>query len=555
MTDDQNLQSLFDAMNQISASAVTGDRPAAGSGGGSQSVEGNMDANALIGLNPYMGANVTSFNHGGDYNVTPFNQDHGNAGRPEGIKRESFGLGIGLHSSNLNPGGSSTASRKYNQGGQLSPSEMMKVQNLGRRGDSQLSHINPQEAAMLEAMGGSGTINPYTGLPEYHWKASASHMLKHAAGAAGDLTQTIGSGLTSGIDYLAGDALGAASDVVGSTGAAIGEGVGAVGDAAFGAADDVIQGTFQGVKAGMGTVGDITRAVGEPITTGLQYGIDALSNLFSGGDVELDFGQADQGNLKRDTTERDIKTGELSGLSQDKSGLSNVKDTKPDKSIDGNWVGDKENPYVTPNVDDELDYANQGMKMPNNQTMPVSVKDLGMMGGTINQVVAMGQLKKLIDNAEGSAIAESSMINQNNMMLAKGGKFKPHMMYSPKTGKSYMADKLQDHLDMKEKGYDHRERNPENYPKAAYGMKVDQYNHGGSIHSETGQKLYGSGYEFYGQSTPYNDLDPYDQRAYLAEGMDEYNAQTAAGIRGETIMSADGISGKRKKTYTQGGRF
>jgi arginine repressor len=37
----------------------------------------------------------------------------------------------------------------------------------GRNGDTMLAHINPQEAAILKAMGGSGTINPETGLPEY----------------------------------------------------------------------------------------------------------------------------------------------------------------------------------------------------------------------------------------------------------------------------------------------------------------------------------------------------------------------------------------------------
>jgi len=37
----------------------------------------------------------------------------------------------------------------------------------GRNGDTMLAHITPQEAAMLKRMGGSGTINPYTGLPEY----------------------------------------------------------------------------------------------------------------------------------------------------------------------------------------------------------------------------------------------------------------------------------------------------------------------------------------------------------------------------------------------------
>ena len=37
----------------------------------------------------------------------------------------------------------------------------------GRYGDSIVAHISPQEAALLKSMGGSGTINPTTGLPEY----------------------------------------------------------------------------------------------------------------------------------------------------------------------------------------------------------------------------------------------------------------------------------------------------------------------------------------------------------------------------------------------------
>jgi hypothetical protein len=41
------------------------------------------------------------------------------------------------------------------------------LQSKGRHGDTMLAHINPQEAAMLKAMGGSGTTNPHTGLPEF----------------------------------------------------------------------------------------------------------------------------------------------------------------------------------------------------------------------------------------------------------------------------------------------------------------------------------------------------------------------------------------------------
>lgn len=37
----------------------------------------------------------------------------------------------------------------------------------GRLGDTMLAHISPEEAAMLKARGGAGTINPQTGLPQF----------------------------------------------------------------------------------------------------------------------------------------------------------------------------------------------------------------------------------------------------------------------------------------------------------------------------------------------------------------------------------------------------
>jgi len=41
------------------------------------------------------------------------------------------------------------------------------LQSKGRNGDTILAHINPQEAGILKALGGSGTRNPITGLPEF----------------------------------------------------------------------------------------------------------------------------------------------------------------------------------------------------------------------------------------------------------------------------------------------------------------------------------------------------------------------------------------------------
>jgi hypothetical protein len=49
----------------------------------------------------------------------------------------------------------------------ISPEQMAGMAQQGRNGDTQLAHINAEEAQMLKAMGGTGTINPATGLPEY----------------------------------------------------------------------------------------------------------------------------------------------------------------------------------------------------------------------------------------------------------------------------------------------------------------------------------------------------------------------------------------------------
>ena len=60
----------------------------------------------------------------------------------------------------------------YASGGQAHGLKSLakELQSKGRNGDTILAHINPQEAGILRALGGSGTINPDTGLPEYFIK-------------------------------------------------------------------------------------------------------------------------------------------------------------------------------------------------------------------------------------------------------------------------------------------------------------------------------------------------------------------------------------------------
>ena len=59
----------------------------------------------------------------------------------------------------------------FSNGRKMDPVMMRKMamalQSQGRGKDKYLAHINPKEARMLKAMGGSGKINPRTGLMEF----------------------------------------------------------------------------------------------------------------------------------------------------------------------------------------------------------------------------------------------------------------------------------------------------------------------------------------------------------------------------------------------------
>ena len=84
----------------------------------------------------------------------------------------------------------------------------------GRNGDTMMAHINPQEAQMLKMMGGSGTINPATGLPEYFsLKKTLKRIAKPIVGGV--------VGAVTGFFATGGNPIGAI--VGGVTGAAAGE--------------------------------------------------------------------------------------------------------------------------------------------------------------------------------------------------------------------------------------------------------------------------------------------------------------------------------------------
>lgn len=82
------------------------------------------------------------------------------------------------------------------------------VRKKGRNGDTILAHINPLEAAMLKKAGGSGTINPKTGLPEFGIFSNPKKWLKsNLGGGAGAF---IGNMILPGIGGVFGGAAGGA---------------------------------------------------------------------------------------------------------------------------------------------------------------------------------------------------------------------------------------------------------------------------------------------------------------------------------------------------------
>jgi hypothetical protein len=104
------------------------------------------------------------------------------------------------------------------------------LRQKGRGGDTILAHINPQEAMMLKAMGGSGTINPATGLLEFK-----GNPIKAVGKAIGGAAKAVGNAVKSVVSSPIGKIVAtvALTAALGPGGLAIGGTIGA--GASFGA--------------------------------------------------------------------------------------------------------------------------------------------------------------------------------------------------------------------------------------------------------------------------------------------------------------------------------
>jgi hypothetical protein len=180
----------------------------------------------------------------------------------------------------------------FAKGGLAMAAEALRQQ--GRNGDTVLAHINPQEASLLKRMGGSGTINPETGLPEYFKKAfkavgkAVGGAVKSVVGAA---SKVLGPELTSIVATVGGFMIG------GPAGAAIAQGLvtygqgGSLKDVLLNSATAYIGGAYgptAGAIAGGGSTlirgGSLKDAVkAAAISYGASYAMGKMGELGSQG--------------------------------------------------------------------------------------------------------------------------------------------------------------------------------------------------------------------------------------------------------------------------------
>ena len=147
------------------------------------------------------------------------------------------------------------------------------IASYGRNGDTMLAHITPAEARMLRRRGGSGTINPDTGLPEFFikklWKAVTKPLRavgkavkKFASSTVGRLVATVALGFFLGP---------AAASLMGVGSAA---GVAAVSGFVGGAGSTLLAGGNLKDALKAGAIGGLTAGA----TAGVMGGADSFAS-------------------------------------------------------------------------------------------------------------------------------------------------------------------------------------------------------------------------------------------------------------------------------------
>lgn len=165
--------------------------------------------------------------------------------------------------------------------GPVSPEQLAGMADMGRNGDTMLAHINPEEAAVLKQMGGTGTINPATGLPEYGFFSDLWRGVKNVVKKVAPYVLPAIAIFVPSLIPAIGTAFGASAALAPVVGSAIL--AGGVTALSGGSIQDVLK---SGALAGLGTY--LTPVVGKYIGGALGVTSPVLTNVigsaaFSGG--------------------------------------------------------------------------------------------------------------------------------------------------------------------------------------------------------------------------------------------------------------------------------
>ncbi len=189
------------------------------------------------------------------------------------------------NASNFPYSGTPQSNFGYAAGGRVSqnrnhlPSLAEMIRQQGNNEDTILAHINPLEAMMLKQMGGSGTINPRTGLPQFGFFNKPG---KATATSAGSIVGTIiGNMILPGIGGVIGGAIGQGAQHA-ARGKSFGEG--AMKGAAIGSMTPTAAG-FAGSGAsalGMNTAGTALSNYGAQNSILASLGMNGAAGGFGG---------------------------------------------------------------------------------------------------------------------------------------------------------------------------------------------------------------------------------------------------------------------------------
>jgi len=148
----------------------------------------------------------------------------------------------------------------------------------GRNGDSMLAHITPEEASLLKRRGGSGTINPVTGLPEFFlkklFKGIGNAVKKVLKSPVGRILATVALATVLGPTAI-GMTLGSAGTAALASGAVTLAGGGSIKEALISGAMGYIGGggTIMGTNPLSAVGGYLPGAAGSALNTGLSTGL------------------------------------------------------------------------------------------------------------------------------------------------------------------------------------------------------------------------------------------------------------------------------------------